>query len=124
LNISLFVVFSISIMQHAICCMATVNFIKFTQYHFLPLSNIRLNTNILQSKRKLTFSQIVNGYMYYKETYFATPFYKRDCFHMYNITAANILRQLHVTRINFNSYTILIIGKIALKTKKTIIVML
>jgi hypothetical protein len=67
--------------------MATVNFIKFTQLYFLPLTNIRLNTNILQSKRKLTFSQIVNVYniyMYYNETYFTTPFYKRDCFHMYN----------------------------------------
>jgi hypothetical protein len=38
------------------------------------------------------------------------------------ITEANTSQQLHVTRINFNNYTILI-GKIALKTK-TIIVML
>jgi hypothetical protein len=47
--------------------------------------------------------------MYYNnETYFATPFYKRDCFHMYNngkhfttITyyANYMLRELHVTRI-------------------------
>ena len=36
--------------------------------------------------------------------------------------AANTLQQLHVTRINFNNYTIFI-GKIALKTKTIIVVL-
>jgi hypothetical protein len=85
LNISLFFICGFYYFNRAICCMATVNFIKFVQQYFLPLSDIRLNTNILQSKRKSTFSQIVNVYMYYNKTYFTTPFYKRDCFfHMYN----------------------------------------
>ena len=82
-----------------------VNFIKFTQYHFLPLSNIRLNTNILQSKRRLTFSQIVNAYMMYYNIIM-----KHTLPHLFIngiasicITVANTLQQLNVTQINFNS---------------------
>ena len=83
--------------------METVNFIKFTQLIFLPLSNIRLNTNILQSKRILTLSQTINVYMYYNETYFAAPFNKLDCTSIC-ITATTTLQQLHVTtRINLNN---------------------
>ena len=38
------------------------------------------------------------------------------------LTVANTLQQLHVTRINFNSWTILI-DKIALKTKMIIVML-
>jgi hypothetical protein len=84
--------------------MATVNFIKFAQQHFLPLSDIRLNTNILQSKRRLTFSQIFNVYLYYNETMKHTlPRLFINGIAFIRITAASTLQQLHVTRINFNS---------------------
>jgi hypothetical protein len=81
LNISLFVVCIILIMQYV----AWQRWISLNSHNgiCLPFSNIKLNTNILQSKGKLTFSQTVNMYMYYNKTYFTTPFYKRNFFHMY-----------------------------------------
>ena len=99
-NISLFVVFIILIRQYV----AWQRWISLKSQNniFLPLSNIRLNTNLLQSKSKLTFSQIVNVYMYIimKHT---LPRLFINKISSICITAATTFQQLHVTRINFNS---------------------